>query len=382
MAYRAKLVTRASGAGLKKITSACSVSTILLLAMLITFGEHKVFLMGGDTPSPLTGDRNASPDAKTSIKPTASPATSLSTPPCRDGSLIQIDRNTSTFSGKQLVYGLGVEGVGHHGVFPLLTGLAQITGRRVHLKQIANTRAMEVEGHNFRGIVAKVLLSVGATVARGNDIFIEDNSFPSGFNDLYIHAQNASTIKLWRRYNLEANAETWRLMNMQVKLVLYKRDFKQLVWTHKNFEEIRNRAHEGGLAFWEGHAVRMASYMEHLSSELDCISSRRLGDWRLLEYEQLLKYESFKGVTHGLINFLGYMMPKEGLEAFAMRMHSQYLKGLEKSHKSQGGKHAPMNWTTNQTRVLDELIASRKETAWANYYREDKLLFNNCSGLH
>ena len=121
-------------------------------------------------------------------------------------------------------------------------------------------------------------LSKYVDVDNGKDhLFLDDRSFPSGSlgwsveSKLYPPHDGAEWIKSHqKRYDLQGQVMAWHGcgLELDVKLLLLKRDFKRTIWSHRGW-------HTGfrGRDGYRGHAFVEAAYMSHISRELGTIGN-------------------------------------------------------------------------------------------------------------
>ena len=268
----------------------------------------------------------------------------------------------------QLVFVLGVEGVGHHGLMPVLQKLAALdTSRSVHVRELVDEMRYPKS--------PKMKKKMDSLMRRGSEsarhLFVEDRSFPtSSFYPPRLQDLNPEWIKGNQpRYDIVQNVARWRILGVDVKLILMKRDFKRLVYSHQKWHKgIKGPTRNNVLPVASRHALVEAAYMEHISLELGRIDSgveSKGAEWRRLDYEWLAQPAKCPPLVGALVEYLGWEMP-EDVGAFCDSL------GYRTSTKV-------MDWSEQMTQFLDAMEADKREGGWSAYYREDKALI---SGLY
>lgn len=242
----------------------------------------------------------------------------------------------------QLVYLVGVEGAGHHGVFQVLQRLAAQSGLVV-LPRDKGMRAA-LMAHSRQDIAGEFSKSENRS-PEGKHVFLEDSSFPGGD---YCRRTTSASIKLdCPRYDLRWMINTVREERREARAILLSRPFVNQVWSHNKWD--------GGL---RKHATVLAEYMHFISDELDNEALMDDNLWARIDYTQF-DDEQCPGTVTRLAAFLDWAPPSDPAK-FCKQV------GFRMSNKAPEIEEADAIW-------LDELQRSSGKN-WSAYLRSDKAL--------
>ena len=187
------------------------------------------------------------------------------------------------------VYVVGVEGVGHHGVVPVISLIGKACHHHVvYEHKILRGYHSSKNSSNFRSIMEA---SKHAKAPKNNVMIIEDASFPSGLNNRFGSHQD---IKSTGHYDLEwIYNEINEIKDIKLKFLFLSRDFYRTVASHIQFDEN-----------FEKHAQLMHTYTWYIHSEYEKITQKESDLWKQIRYEWFVDLHNCTRLVYEIAAFL------------------------------------------------------------------------------
>jgi hypothetical protein len=190
-----------------------------------------------------------------------------------------------------LVYVVGVEGVGHHGLTPALSVIAkscsQLVGYETNSLRMAHRHADAAE-------YSATLIRWGFSRHKGVSgvTVIEDQSFPT---DGLLRNSSVVAKRDANEYNLEWLYNQARATNTNIRFFHLTRDFYRAASSHADFD--------GG---FQRHAIVLKDFLNHIMSEYESIETRQHGLWRQIHYEWITEMHNCTALASAIIEFAGW----------------------------------------------------------------------------
>ena len=187
------------------------------------------------------------------------------------------------------LYIVGVEGVGHHGVTPVLASIAKTCNYHVLYENGALRTACNQNAPNRY----KSLLNAMKRQRIPNTnktIIIEDQSFPTdnlGRNTTAAHKKNITS------YNLEWIYNHTSAVNVNAKFIHLTRDFYRSVASHPEFD-----------FGFQRHADVLHAFLMHINAEYLAINQLAPNLWTEVDYESFTHMQNCTALVSAVINFM------------------------------------------------------------------------------
>eukprot|EP01032_Pedospumella_encystans_P009112 gene9112-10759_t len=187
------------------------------------------------------------------------------------------------------LYIVGVEGVGHHGVTPVLASIAKTCNYHVLYENGAlRTACNQNTPNRYKSLLnAMKRLKVPNT---NKTIIIEDQSFPTdnlGRNTTAAHKKNITS------YNLEWIYNHTNAVNVNAKFIHLTRDFYRSVASHPEFD-----------FGFQRHADVLHAFLMHINAEYLAINQLAPNLWTEVDYESFTHMKNCTALVSAVINFL------------------------------------------------------------------------------
>jgi hypothetical protein len=208
---------------------------------------------------------------------------------------VPVDRwhtyNTPVRNAVSLMYIVGVEGTGHHGVTPAVASIAKTCNyhiiyenailRRYQAKLLPKSFASTIVSyrHAHYADTSKVLV-------------VEDGSFPTGMDGRRSTPEQKKSIG---KYNLEWVYEQALAAEAVPRFLHLTRDFYRAVASHPEFDN-----------GFEPHAQVLHDFTQHIHSEYETINRRQPGLWRQVRYEWFMELRNCTALVSAIIDFAGW----------------------------------------------------------------------------
>lgn len=195
-----------------------------------------------------------------------------------------------------LLYIVGVEGVGHHGVTPAIAAIAKTCNYHVLYENSAlrKAQAKSLAKGYMSTLNAYKHFDLSASTNNSNSkvLIIEDQSFPTDGEKR--NSTNAFK-KTSGKYNLEWVYDQARATNVGTKFLYLNRDFYRAVASHPEFD--------GG---FERHAQVLHDFVWYIHSEYVLIEHKEKGLWGQVNYEWFTERENCTALVSAVIEFMNF----------------------------------------------------------------------------
>jgi hypothetical protein len=210
----------------------------------------------------------------------------------KEGQVTRIHETNKDFSKNQFVYLVGVEGVGHNGIEPIIRSsaayghesFASVSGNR----QPFHTR--DAAG------LCKYLSQLQEGKARV--VVTEWDSFPSwNVCNKATSKEMMDCAKKTPRYDLVWLKHAVEQCGWDIRFLLLHREFEATVFSHKDWAPIPYRCE------------LLGTFQQYIIHQYDAIEMESPGLWRAVKYEWFAVDSRVEDVRKGLQSFLGWVIP-------------------------------------------------------------------------
>jgi len=209
---------------------------------------------------------------------------------------------------------VGVEGVGHRAVAPMIAKIGEACGHHIFyehkgLRKIQQSRDSEA----FQTIMQ-------ATKTAGNSskniLVVEDIVFP-GVGEID-RAGAAGAVKLHAKYDIEwLYNQVSSVGDMKMKILYLNRNFARAVLSHASYD--------GG---FQPHANVMYTYIQHIQSEFELIHAKNATIWGQVYYEWFAELQDCPKLVATLTSFMGMGLQQCDVTAACERIHKHVHKEI------------------------------------------------------
>jgi len=187
------------------------------------------------------------------------------------------------------LYIVGVEGVGHHGVTPVLASIAKTCNYHVLYENGALRTAWQQNTPNrYKSLLNAIMRQ---KLPRTNKtIVIEDQSFPTdnlGRNTTAAHKKNITS------YNLEWIYQQTKEVDVDAKFIHLTRDFYRTVASHPEFD-----------FGFQRHADVLYAFLMHINAEYLAISQHAPNRWTEVDYESFTHMHNCTALVSAIVHFM------------------------------------------------------------------------------
>lgn len=207
---------------------------------------------------------------------------------------------------------VGVEGVGHRAVAPMIAKIGEACGHHIFyehkgLRKIQQSRDSEA----FQTIMQ-------ATKTAGNSsksiLVVEDMVFP-GVGEID-RTGTSGAVKLSTKYDIEwVYNQVSNVGDMKMKILYLNRNFGRTVLSHAS--------RDGG---FQQHANVLYTYVQHLQSEFELIHAKNASIWGQVYYEWFAELQDCPKLVAALTSFMG--MQQCDVAAACERIHKHVHKEI------------------------------------------------------
>lgn len=207
-----------------------------------------------------------------------------------------------------LVFLVGIEGVGHHWLHPLLTEIALACGRNFvpekdggKMFSSLETLFWKHDDNSFRYIMNHTFFH------KKNSTVIFSASFPYNW---FARGFSVKDIKKKSYYDIEwivrniKRVNTRNHININMKFLYLTRDTYDTVLSHCDFEVHRAGYNNDTKCIM--HTDVLDRYTEHISNEYTAIESLQPHMWKQIKYEWFLWEDQCEILVTSLVEFLGW----------------------------------------------------------------------------
>lgn len=200
-----------------------------------------------------------------------------------------VNFTTKAINTLSYVFVVGVEGVGHHGVTPVIASIAQTCNYHVvYENSVLRTACRHNTPNRYQSMLnAFMRLKIPHT---NKLLVIEGQSFPTDVTGRHsTPAQKKNTTV----YNLEWVYKHTKAVGANPKFIHLTRDFYRTVASHPEFDN-----------GFEPHADVLHAFLMHINAEYQAINQQAPNLWTEVNYESFTHMQNCTALVSAIVNFM------------------------------------------------------------------------------